>query len=62
MRLLSLFYPAMMKRNDAGINNSCAEGFTGPLCLQCDNKNDYVMNSQGKCEKCDVKGSTYIHI
>lgn len=42
-----------------GLNNTCREGYTGPLCLQCDYENEYITDSKGNCGKCNTSESFY---
>lgn len=35
-----------------GVNNTCSKSFSGPVCLQCDFNNGYIMN--GKSSECNL--------
>ena len=37
-------------------NDTCLEGFTGPLCENCDFKNGYTESSKYECRLCSQNG------
>ena len=42
--------------------NECAEGYLGPLCLQCDAKNNFLSSpiESSRCDKCSETSNTFI--